>query len=304
MGVAILKTVLAPAADYDLTDLATVKDELNIPSTDTSNDTWLGRAISQVSAIVSRYCNRVFLPELLLETQYIEQDAYPNQTPGGIAPLQLSRWPILSLVSVAQVTAINTRQALVQGTDFAVDFDKGQLIRLNPFTGVAMVWEALPTIIEYGAGYGAVAAENQTVPATPGPYTVTVNNAATFSFDGGVTYANGTAFTAVTGTPANAGEYSVAMATGIYSFNAADQGASIIIDYGYSDIPDDLIDAVLRVVTQRFKQKDRDPMLMSINQPGVGEKRWWVGTTAGQNGALPPEITGLLDGVYRVPVIG
>ena len=69
MGVAILKTVLAPAADFDLTDLATVKDELNIPSTDTSNDTWLARAISQVSAIISRYCNRVFLPELLLETQ-------------------------------------------------------------------------------------------------------------------------------------------------------------------------------------------------------------------------------------------
>ncbi len=304
MGVAIIKTVLAPAADYDLTDLATVKDELNIPSSDTSNDTWLARAISQVSAVVARYCNRVFLPELLLETQYIEQDAYPNQTPGGIAPLQLSHWPILSLVSVAQVTAINTTQALVQGTDFAVDYDKGQLIRLNSFTGVAVVWEALPTNIEYSAGYGAAVAEAHTVPVTPGPYTVTVANAATFSFDGGVTYANGTAFKAVLGTPATAGEYSVAMATGIYIFNAADQGASIIINYGYSEIPDDLIDAVLRVVTQRFKQKDRDPMLMSINQPGVGEKRWWVGTTAGQNGALPPEITGLLDGVYRVPTVG
>ena len=304
MGVAILKTVLAPAADYDLTDLATVKDELSIPAIDTSNDSWLGRAISQVSAVVARYCNRVFLPELLLETQYIEQDAYPNQTPGGIAPLQLSRWPILGLVSVKHLIATNTTQALVQGTDFAVDYDKGQLIRLNPFTGVAVVWEALPTIIEYSAGYGAIVEEARTVPATPGPYTVTVINAATFSFDGGVIYANGTAFTAVSGAPAAAGEYSVALATGIYTFNAADQGASIVIDYGYSDIPDDLIDAVLRVVTQRFKQKDRDPMLMSTNQPGVGEKRWWVGTTAGQNGALPPEITGLLDGTYRVPTVG
>jgi hypothetical protein len=51
----------------------------------------------------------------------------------------------------------------------------------------------------------------------------------------------------------------------------------VTITYGQTKIPDDVVDAALRLVTMRFKQKGRDPMLMSQSQPNLGDKRWWVG---------------------------
>ena len=39
-----ITTVLTASASSDLTDLATIKDELSITATDTANDAWLARA--------------------------------------------------------------------------------------------------------------------------------------------------------------------------------------------------------------------------------------------------------------------
>ena len=81
-------------------------------------------------------------------------------------------------------------------------------------------------------------AENEaaTVPAAT-PYTVTVANAASFSDDLGVYYASGAnagnRFIRVM-TPAAAGQYSVNLATGIYSFAAADAGALLLVSYAYT----------------------------------------------------------------------
>jgi hypothetical protein len=78
--------------------------------------------------------------------------------------------------------------------------------------------------------------EAGTVPATT-PYTVTVANAASYVDDLGVFYATGASagnrFTRVT-TPSAAGQYSVSLATGIYTFAAADAGASLLISYLYN----------------------------------------------------------------------
>ena len=78
--------------------------------------------------------------------------------------------------------------------------------------------------------------EAVTVPAT-GPYTVTVGNAAGFVDDLGVYYASGASagnkFTRVT-TPSGAGEYAVNLATGIYTFAAADAAASLLVSYLYN----------------------------------------------------------------------
>lgn len=57
----VVTTVLATAKTYDLTDLATVKDELAL--TDTSKDAWLARALTQVSRSMMSATNRVFAPE-------------------------------------------------------------------------------------------------------------------------------------------------------------------------------------------------------------------------------------------------
>ncbi len=81
-------------------------------------------------------------------------------------------------------------------------------------------------------------AENEaaSVPATT-PYTVPVANAANFADDLGVYYASGNnagnRFTRVT-TPSAAGHYSVNLATGIYTFAAADAANAVLISYLYN----------------------------------------------------------------------
>ena len=78
--------------------------------------------------------------------------------------------------------------------------------------------------------------EAATVPASA-PYTVVVGNAATYGDDLGVYYATGTnagsRFTRVT-SPSAAGQYSVNLATGVYTFAAADAGAALLVSYLYT----------------------------------------------------------------------
>ncbi len=78
-----------------------------------------------------------------------------------------------------------------------------------------------------------VPAEAQTVPASS-TYTITVTNSAHFVGDRGVTYqATGIALTKVTSVAA-AGQYSVNISTGVYTFFSADASAAVFIAYTYS----------------------------------------------------------------------
>lgn len=83
------------------------------------------------------------------------------------------------------------------------------------------------------AGLQAVALnEAGSIPATPGPYTVTVANSANFVGDLGVVYsATGVAFTRVASSPAQ-GQYS--LAAGVYTFASADQGTAVLISYTWT----------------------------------------------------------------------
>jgi hypothetical protein len=76
--------------------------------------------------------------------------------------------------------------------------------------------------------------EAATVPGVS-TYTVTVANAATFKEDLGVTYtATGIPLTRVAPGAEAVGKYSVNVATGVYTFAAADASAAVLIDYGYT----------------------------------------------------------------------
>jgi hypothetical protein len=78
-------------------------------------------------------------------------------------------------------------------------------------------------------------AEARSIPADPGPYTVQVAHHATFVADQGVVWADGSgALTYTSGSP-GAGQYSVAPTTGIYTFNAGDQGKAIKIAYDWNN---------------------------------------------------------------------
>ncbi len=78
-----------------------------------------------------------------------------------------------------------------------------------------------------------VATQKSTIPATPGPYTITVVNSANFLEDLGVTDAiTGSAFTRVASAPAT-GQYSVS--AGVYTFAAADELDAVVISYAWND---------------------------------------------------------------------
>jgi hypothetical protein len=300
-NVTLVTTVLASAASYALTDLATVHDELSINTADTSNDPFLTRAINQITRAVMNHTNRVFAPEYVRDLFDVRRRRY--QVPNGVRALQLSRWPVLAVTSVViSLVGEGASLVLVENTDFRVDYATGDLYRLDPSdTGTISAWEALPITVQYSAGFGAAVREAHTVPAS-GPYTVTATQAATFSCDQTVSYvSNGTVLTPVASSP-TVGQYSLAPTTGIYTFAAADAGVALNVAYCTKTVPDDLIDATLRLITARFKARGRDPALVQRETQGVGSERFWFGNAPGQTGPFPPDIEGLLNDNYKVPV--
>jgi hypothetical protein len=88
--------------------------------------------------------------------------------------------------------------------------------------------------------YHTPSGEAHTIPSV-GPYTITINHpestSPTITQDGGVTFTvGGAALTAVGGSPA-AGQYSVNLATGVYTFSASDAGKGVNITYRYVALP-------------------------------------------------------------------
>lgn len=212
MAYDIISTVTVPATSYDLVDIRTIKDEIGLK--DAANDDYLARAISQVSRRFANGCNRVFQAETVQDLIYPKQDAYPYEVPGTLDGIQLSRWPIMSITSTVQIVSAGSTLALSPGTDFTIDARRGQLVRLNNFTGAPMAWEALPLRVLYVAGY--------------------------------------------------------------------------------DPIPDDVEEAVMRMVITRFKGRERDPAVRSRSDGAVGTQSFWLG--------IPPDIQNIIDN-YRVPVV-
>jgi hypothetical protein len=86
--------------------------------------------------------------------------------------------------------------------------------------------------VTLASGERMAIAEAQSVPATPGPYTVTVTNSATFENDLGVFYSStGIQLVRVASGP-TVGQYSVS--AGVYTFAAADQAIAMLIYYDYT----------------------------------------------------------------------
>jgi hypothetical protein len=83
--------------------------------------------------------------------------------------------------------------------------------------------------------------ESQTIPVTPGPYTVTVSNSANFINDLGVIYQSNSKRFQQAVSATGAGIYSVVetgIGKGVYTFNVADEGVAVYIFYVYSDASD------------------------------------------------------------------
>lgn len=74
---------------------------------------------------------------------------------------------------------------------------------------------------------------------------------------------------------------------------------TVLYSAGYETIPADVQMAAKRLLTQRYYAKGRDPTQRATNDPDEGSQEFWIGTLPGQDGALPPEVSGILDR-YRV----
>jgi hypothetical protein len=239
-------------AASDLATLADVKTWLSGSSgIGTSDDALLARLITDVSGAIGAYLGR----PALTPRPFVER--YDGD---GKARLYLRRYPVLQVTSLAiDNVAVAAAVAPAAGGPYA----NGYLLE---------AWDGLPpgrpqpldlfgtffrkgrqnVAISYSAGY-AVSNESATVPASPGPYSVTA--AAPFgpwASDGGMSYANGTALVAVTGSPA-AGQYNVA--AGVYTFAAADAGAAVLITYGF--IPAAINNACIEWVAERYRYRTR-----------------------------------------------
>ncbi|HEX9159830.1 MAG TPA: hypothetical protein VF835_06350 [Rhizomicrobium sp.] len=259
-------------AAYDLCTLADVKAWLG--RSDTNSDAVLAVLLTRTSRQILSYLRRpTVLPHSVAEIR----DGTGGET------LVLREWPVLSVTTLV-IGAVNVAQAPFN-TACGFLFEpwsgtppgRAQAIALN---GFCFVPAAQNVSISYRAGY-QVTAEAQTVAngsaTVIGPY-------GSWASDGGVTYANGTPLVQVSGAP-SPGQYQLTPGTpGSYTFNAADSGQTVLVTYGY--VPEDLADAAIELVAERFKYAQR-----------IGERAHSLGgneTVAFDNARLTPLVTGFL----------
>lgn len=145
MQAEVISVVTTPASSYDLASLDDVKDEIGVK--DNSNNALLQRYLTSASAAVSQYCNRVFPAETMTETFWASRDRGWRKVLPSVQDLQLSRWPVQSVTSVTE-----NGTALVQDTDFKVNAENGQLVRLNT-NGYPRMWPVYPIVVVYAGGF-------------------------------------------------------------------------------------------------------------------------------------------------------
>lgn len=133
--------VTGAAGSYDLTTLAVVKAELSISGT--TEDTAIATWITQASQAAAEYCNRVFPSETVAET-FRERESFVKHD-----RIVLARFPVSAVASVVEDST-----ALVVGTDYEIDKDRGFLYRLS--AGVNVDWSFTSLVVTYTAGYATL----------------------------------------------------------------------------------------------------------------------------------------------------
>lgn len=238
----------------DLTTLDHVKAWLGINNT--NSDALLARLITAASRFVLGYLQRDTLAQEMYNEIY---DGYGNNF------MMLRQWPVIALESIeyygVSITQQSTGNPRTQG--YIIDASNsvaGGQQRLTLW-GYCFPRGKAAIMINYTAGY--VTSENDTVPASPGPYAITPQFV--WLGDQGVTYSNGTALTPVASNP-GVGQYALGKDDNDdtnYNFNAGDQGAGVVIAYSF--VPADIEQACFEMVGERMRYKDR----IGINSKGL-----------------------------------
>lgn len=226
----------------DLTSLASVKSWL-APGSGTladTNDTLLRRLISSASTFV--------ISEISRNIMVTDYDEWYDS--GGQNFLSLRQWPVIDVESVQFGSVVITDEASGAPPVNGWRIDPPSRLMVSPYC----LPRGRSTVrVQYTAGYRMVG-ERQTVPEVPdpvAPLTVTTNRM--WLSDLGVTLLDGTPLVAVEAPP-GAGQYSVDE-DGVYTLNAAQAEEVVLITYSY--VPADLEQAVIELVGERYKQRDR-----------------------------------------------
>jgi hypothetical protein len=238
----------------DLVCLADVKAWIYKTPADaatTTNDALLASLITRASRLVYAYLQR---PSFALHSVDEVQSGNGGQS------LMLGEWPVVSVEDLAI-----DDYAIPQLT-YAGGMHPGWTVeRWNgmppgrqqelALQGYNFARGRQNVEIAYTCGY-AVQNEAQTIAASGAQYAVTV--AQTFGpwiQDDGVIYANGTALSRASGTPAR-GQYVLDPANaGRYLFAAADNGADILLSYSYT--PADVAQAAIEWIAERYAYMGR-----------------------------------------------
>jgi Phage gp6-like head-tail connector protein len=133
--------VLVPAESLNLVTLDIVKQELSIPADNTAQDARLNRYISQASAQIHTYTQRIF-PVQTYRNQYLA-----DWHDGSAAALILSAWPVTQLLTVTE--------GGVAVTDYTLNAEAGLVWRQDPGAAFAGAWNA-ETVADFEAGYADI----------------------------------------------------------------------------------------------------------------------------------------------------
>lgn len=280
MGYQRFTDVVGEDVSYDLVDLETVKDELGIAQDDTSRDVTLQREIVQVSALVQSYCGRIFVVEDIVDTFVREGwGGYRN------GPLSLSRFPIANF-RISPTTADTSSGLVLPIEDTSSAFDNTVISGLN-----------IPA--------GTRVAEHQLT-------TVTLDHAISGAIPSGTMIAFGLVVTENPGLPGQSilqpvADYRIDPKAGLLHRMSCGcpcswtgQSYSVRYSPGFVDVPGDITAAALRWITLRDQSRGDDPMLKSLEVPGVLSETKWVDSSAP---GVPAEIQDMLT-TYWVPRIG
>lgn len=236
----------------DLTTLANVKAWLG--AKEGSGDSLLLRLIAANSRFLLGYIQRSSLTSQRITERY---DTFGHDF------MLLRQWPATQIFSIdfggRSITQEATGNPLTNGY-FLEPIDGAQGQQELKLFGACFPYGRLSTQIVYQAGY--LMTEAATVPSGA-PYTYQTQS--TWLDDQGVTYANGSPLTLVSGVP-SAGQYAISgngptpnspalPAQGIYTFAAADADASVVISYSY--VPADIDEACVEMVGERYRYMDR-----------------------------------------------
>ena len=142
-------TVTSAATNRLLTQLSTVKTLMGL--SDTTQDAKLNLLIPSASAAAENFCNRTFARDALSEKFQLNFDGIPwqAQQPKSI---QLRRFPVVPAAGPIVLTLTENGTVLDPASDFEIDYDVGQITRLDA-AGYPRSWPTGQLTVVYTAGY-------------------------------------------------------------------------------------------------------------------------------------------------------